>query len=216
MKTIEIKGELRKNLGTKEAKLLRKAGSIPCVIYGYESDNLHFSVKEKELKKIIYTADVYCVQINLGDKKVNTIVKDMQFHPVTDRPVHLDFLQLFDDRKVDVALPVIVEGNSVGVRNGGKLRLSKRKILLRGLPGDLPESITVDISPLRIGGAIRISDINIPGVTLVSDPGSVVVMVKAARGAVDEEEEEEGAEGAEASADAPASEEAKAEAPAES
>ncbi|MCI5058374.1 MAG: 50S ribosomal protein L25 [Flavobacteriales bacterium] len=209
MKTIELKGSLRKEVNSKGAKELRRNGQIPCVLVQPGGENVHFSIQELELRKIIYTSNVYRVTLDLDGSKYDAVATDYQFHPVTDKALHVDFLALADDRKVQVNLPVVLKGNSIGVRNGGKLALSMRKVGVIGLPKDFPDAIEIDITKLRIGHAVRIGDLSFAGLEYTVDPRNVVVMVKTARGAVDEDEEEEeeaegAAEGGEAKAEAPA------------
>ncbi|HIP33105.1 MAG TPA: 50S ribosomal protein L25, partial [Crocinitomicaceae bacterium] len=134
------------------------------------------------------------VEIDIEGKKVMAIIQDMQMHPVKDTPMHVDFLELNDKKPVKVSLPLLSAGSPIGVMNGGKLRQPYRKLRVIGLPGDLPESITLDVADLRIGQSLRVSDISIDGVEFLEPASAVVLGVKMARGAVDEDEEEETAE----------------------
>lgn len=204
MKTVSLSGSSRKNVGKKDAKALRKEGNVPGVIYGGGNDNINFFVKETELNKLVWTPEVYFININIDGKEYKTIIQELQFHPVTDRIVHLDLLGVTEDKPVTIALPVELHGISPGVRNGGKLRLNKRKIKLNGLPSAFPEKIMIDISKLRIGGAIRNAELEVGDLTVIGDPRDVVVAVKTSRNVVadEEEEEEEGAEEATESAEA--------------
>ncbi len=207
MKSVSLSGSIRKNVGKKDASHLRTEGRIPAVLYG-GAEQLHFHLSEIEMGKLVFSPNVYQYDLEIDGKPVKCVIQDIQFHPVTDRIVHIDFLELVDDKIVRIKLPVRLIGNSIGVRNGGKLRQNFRKLKVAGLPNALPESIEVNIEDLRIGQSIRVSDLNVEGVSFLDSQTQVVVGVKTARGAVDEDEEEgeEGEEG-EASAeggDAPA------------
>jgi large subunit ribosomal protein L25 len=214
MKTVSLSGSPRENVGKKDASLVRAEGKIPCVLYG-GNDQKHFSINYIEFNKFIYTPDVFIYELDLGGTKVKAIIRDIQFHPVTDATIHVDFLELVEGKPVRMELPLRLSGNSIGVRNGGRLLANFRRINIKGIPADLPEAVEVDISKLRIGQFIRVEDLSLPSATILHNPKAVVVGVKMARGAVDaddeEEEGEEGAEGeategAEASTEAPAEE----------
>jgi large subunit ribosomal protein L25 len=204
MKKVSLSGSVRTSVGTKDAKLLRKEDLIPCVMYGGEEQK-HFTVSRLALNKLIYTPEVYEISLDLDGTDHRTILKDIQFHPVSDRVIHADFMQLFEGKAVKVELPVLLEGTSIGVKNGGKLMQHFRKIKVQALPKDLPEMITVDITNLRIGFKIRMGDISsqFSKIEFLHPTQAVVVGIKTARGAVDENEESaEGAEAAEAATEA--------------
>ena len=197
MKQVSLSGSLRENVGKKDTKALRKAGSVPCVIYGGESQ-MHFSVKSVDLNKLIYTPDVYQIELDFDGKKVLAIAKEYQFHPVSDKVIHADFIELVATQEVKVNLPVRLSGNALGVRNGGRLMSVYRTLSLKGLPSAFPEAVEIDITELRIGEKIRISEVQIPGLTILAPANAVICGIKTARGAMDEDEEgEEGEEGAE-------------------
>ncbi len=203
MKKAQLSGSLRANVGKKDAKALRNAGQVPCVLYG-QGEQTHFSVRSVDLEKLIFSPDVYQVELDIDGTKKVAIIQDLDMHPVKDKPLHIDFLELSDDKPVKVQLPLRHSGSPIGVMNGGKLRQPYRKLRVVGLPGDLPEAVTVEIGDLRIGQSVRISDLNVEGVTFLEPANAVILAVKMARGAVaDEEEEEEG----EAAAEEGASEE---------
>jgi large subunit ribosomal protein L25 len=216
MKKVSLSGSPRENVGKKDAGLVRAEGKIPCVLYGGE-EQTHFSIDYIEFNKYIYTPDVYIYELEIEGKTVNAIIRDIQFHPVTDATIHVDFLELVEGKPVRMELPLKLTGNSIGVRNGGRLLANFRRINIKGIPAELPEAVEVDISKLRIGQFIRIKDLSLPSATILHNPNNVVVGVKMARGAVDEDEEEgeedeEGAEGAEGEGEgAEASAEAKTE-----
>lgn len=207
MKKAQLSGSARTNVGKKDAKALRNADRVPCVLYG-AGDQIHFSVRAIDMQKLIYSPDVYQIELDIeGGRKTNAIIKDKQMHPVTDNAMHVDFLELSDSVPVKVSLPLRTTGAAIGVMNGGKLRQPYRSLRVVGLPGDLPEAVTLDISKMRIGQSIRVSNIDIPGVTFMEPANAVVVSVKMARGAVaiaDEADEEEIEETAEAATEATA------------
>lgn len=197
MKTVSLSGSPRENVGKKDAKNLRSAGQVPCVVYGGK-EQAHFSVDLIELSKYVYTPDVFRFELDINGSKTEAILKDLQFDPVTDRIIHADFLEIVDGKPVKLEIPVHIIGNSIGVRNGGRLSVAYRRLMVLGLPKDFPDAIEMDITKLRIGESLRIKDINLPNVTFLHDSEAVVVGVRTARGAVDTgEEEEEGEEGEE-------------------
>ena len=202
MKSITIKGSERESVGKKSTKALRNAGMVPCVVYGGEKP-LHFSAPELAFRDLVYTAAAHTVEVDLGDGKVRAIMQDIQFHPVTDKILHIDFYQLFDDKEVTMNIPVRLEGNSPGVRNGGRLLFRKRKLAIKALPDKLPDFFDVDISKLKIGENIIVESLLNDDFTILHPDSTTVVQVKMARAAVavDEDEEEgEGEEGEEGTA----------------
>ena len=214
MKSITIKGSERESVGKKSSKALRNAGKVPCVVYGGDKP-LHFSADELSFKDLVYTPNAHTVVIELeGGSKVKAVMQDIQFHPVTDRILHVDFYQLFEDKPVTMSIPVRLLGNSPGVRNGGRLLFRKRKLVIRALPDNLPDFFNVDISKLKIGDLISVEGLKSEDFTILHPDSTVVVQVKTARTAViveDEDEEglEEGAEeGAEETSAAESTEEA--------
>ena len=199
MQAITIKGSERESVGKLSTKALRNAEKVPCVLYGGEKP-IHFSADEISFKGLVYTSNAHTVVIELeGHQPYEAVLQDIQFHPVTDRILHIDFFQLFEDKAVSMNIPVRLEGNSPGVRNGGRLLFRKRKLTVRALPANLPDGIMVDISKLRIGGTISVGDVKTEEYTFLHPDNTSVVQVKASRNAVDDEEddEEEGAEGTE-------------------
>jgi large subunit ribosomal protein L25 len=196
MKTAQLSGSLRVNVGKKDATALRNAGRVPCVLYG-TGEQTHFHVKLNDIEKIVLSPEVYQVHLDVEGKKARGIIRELQQHPVTDRIRHVDFLEITDTKPVTVALPVRLTGSSRGVLAGGRLMQVFRSLRSIGLIQDLPDAITLDISKLRIGHSIRVKAIDIPGVTFLDPANAVVVSVKMARGAVkgadadDDEEEEE-------------------------
>lgn len=182
MKTIEVKGELRDNLGKKGTKAIRKTGQVPGVIYG-GSEIVHFSFDEKEFRHVLFTPEVFFVQINVGGKQYKTIIKDMQFHPVSDGLVHVDFKQVFEDKKVEIGLPIEITGSSEGIRSGGKLKIRRRKLKVKGLPKDMPEKLVVDITPLNINDSLYVRDLSYNNLELIDPQGAHVVTITSSRAA---------------------------------
>ena len=210
MKSITIKGSERESVGKKATKALRNAGKVPCVVYGGDKP-LHFSADELAFRDLVYTPNAHTVAIELdGGASVRAVMQDIQFHPVTDAIIHIDFYQLFDDKMVTMDIPVRLEGNSPGVRNGGRLLFRKRKLAIKALPDKLPDFFDIDISKLKIGQNISVGSLLNDDFSILHPDTTVVVQVKTARTAVvldDEDEEgEEGAEGAEGAAEETAQE----------
>ena len=204
MKSITIDGSQRESVGKKATKALRNAGQVPCVLYGGDKP-VHFSAEELAFSKLIYTPNAHTVVIALENGETfNAVMQDIQFHPVTDRILHVDFYQLFEDKPVTMNIPVRLVGNSPGVRNGGRLLFRNRKLSIKALPSKLPDFFNVDISKLKIGMLIAVEELKNDDFTILHPDNQVVVQVKTARTAVlvDEDEEgEEGAEGVEAAAE---------------
>ncbi len=201
MKSITIKGSERESVGKKATKALRNAGKVPCVVYGGEKP-LHFSADELAFRDLVYTAAAHTVKVDLGEGKLRAIMQDIQFHPVTDRILHIDFYQLFDDKEVTMNIPVRLQGNAPGVRNGGRLLFRKRKLAIKALPDKLPDFFDVDISKLKIGDNITVESLLSDDFTILHPETLVVVQVKTQRAAivVEDDEEVEGEEGAAESA----------------
>src|SRR5512145_1653017 len=196
MKSIELKVSLRKSTGKKDAKILRRNNQVPCVIYGGK-ENIHFHAEDKAFKDIVYTQHVYVVDLNIEGKKHKAIMKEIQFHPVTDKLNHIDFVEVTEDKPIIVSLPVEITGNSVGIRAGGKLVQRKRYIKVKGLIKDLPDSLVIDISNLEIGQSVLAGDLKYPQVEILEMQRALVVGVISSRIA---KGMEEGAEGAAATA----------------
>lgn len=203
MKSVSISAEKRVDLGKKEAKALRAAGKVPCVVYGGENVQ-HFAATEIAFNNLVYTPNVYAVAIDIEGTTVNALIKEIQFHPVTDRILHVDFIELVPGKEVNTQIPVIITGSAIGVMNGGKLRKTLRKLSVRATPENLPDAITLDISSMRIGQKIYVRDVEANNFDILTSGNAVIVAVKMARGAVADEEEEEGAEAP--AAEAPAAE----------
>ena len=210
MKSITIDGSQRESVGKKATKALRNAGQVPCVLYGGDKP-VHFSAPELAFSKLVYTPNAHTVVINLENgETLNAVLQDIQFHPVTDRILHVDFYQLFEDKEIALDIPVQLVGNSRGVKNGGVLRKNNRKLRIKALPANLPDFIEIDITPLKIGDKVAVGDLPSGDYTFLHTDNTVVCQIKTARTAIiddEDEDEEEGAEtedGAETTTDAEA------------
>lgn len=201
MKSVSLSGSLRENVGKKDAKKSRKEGKIPCVIYGGESQ-IHFTLPELAVDKIIFTPEVFILNITIDGKEYQTILQDIQYHPVTDKVLHVDFLEITKGKEVVVGIPVKFNGVAPGIIKGGKLQVKYRKLRVKGLIDNMPEFIELDISKLDIGNSIKVRDLSLDNLQVVETSNAVVVQVKISRGITEEEEEEneEGEEGEEEAA----------------
>lgn len=185
MKTLEIKGAARSEFGKKSTNAVRRAGSVPCVIYG-GGDTVHFSVPAAEFKQLIYTPHSYIVNFDIDGKKEQAVMREVQFHPVTGNILHVDFYRVDEKKPVAIDLPVVLTGNSEGVKAGGKLILSKRKLRVSALVKDLPDTVEVDVTNLGLGKSIFVGDVHIPGLEILTPASTAVCavrMTRAARGA---------------------------------
>ena len=202
MKTLAISVKARPQVGKSSTRALRNQGNVPCVLYGGEKQ-VTFYAHENDFRKLVYTPDTFLVELDIEGSKTKAVMQDIQFHPVTDKILHIDFLEVFDNKPVTVSLPVILQGIALGVRNGGNLLFRRPKIITKGLISNLPDSISINVEDLAIGMFIYIKDISIDGCEFLAPPNSVVVGVKTARTAiletVDNEEDEESTEESETS-----------------
>lgn len=208
MKSITINGSKRESVGKKSTKALRNAGQVPCVLYGGEQP-LHFSAEELSFKHLVYTPDVHTVEIKLeGGDTFNAVLQDIQFHPVTDAILHIDFYQIFEDKEISMEIPVHTTGVARGVKNGGVLRFNLRRMRVKGLPGNLPDFIEADITSLKIGNKLYVTALASDDYKIMHPDNTVVCQVRTSRNVIaDTEDEEEGAEApAEAAADETAAE----------
>ena len=196
MKTLAINVKERQNVGKTNTRALRNQGNVPCVLYGGEKQ-VCFYAHENDFRNLVYTPDVFIVELEIEGEKYRTIMQDLQFHPVTDKLLHLDFLQIFDDKEVTMTIPVHLEGMSIGIRNGGVLSFRRRKIITRAIPGNLPDYIEINIEDLDIGQSIFIRDLRVDKYSFLAADNAVVVGVRTARELIIEEEEEEELEGEE-------------------
>tara|TARA_A100001011_G_scaffold395690_1_gene491468 strand:+ start:1889 stop:2575 length:687 start_codon:yes stop_codon:yes gene_type:complete len=198
MKSITIKGSKRESVGKVATKALRNAGRVPCVLYGGDRP-LHFSALELDFSKLVYTPNAHTVEIILGDdSKINAILQDIQFHPLTDKILHADFYQLFDDKEISMNIPVKLEGSAPGVIiSGGVLSRNKRKLRVKALPANLPDFLTVDISKLELGNKIYTESLQNDSFSILHPDNTVVCQVRTSRASIVEEEVSEELDGAE-------------------
>ncbi|HBF89156.1 MAG TPA: 50S ribosomal protein L25 [Bacteroidales bacterium] len=189
MKTLELKVKTRTEIGKKSTKQLRKQGNVPCELYGGK-DNLHFYAFENDFLPLVYTPNAYLVKLDIEGKEHHAVLKDLQFHPVSDKLLHIDFLQIFDDKPVTIAVPVKLNGFAKGVKDGGKLNLESKKLNIKALPKHLPDLIELNVDDLGLGKTIKVRDLKYDNFELVDFPNTVIASVKltrAAKGAVTEE-----------------------------
>ncbi|SHG90424.1 50S ribosomal protein L25/general stress protein Ctc [Winogradskyella jejuensis] len=191
MKSITINGSQRESVGKKSTKALRNAGQVPCVVYGGDKP-LHFSAPELAFSKLVYTPDAHTVVIALDNGETyNAVMQDIQFHPVTDKILHIDFYQIFENKEITMEIPVKTVGTSRGVLNGGNLRVPYRKLRVKAIPSKLPEFIEIDITPLKIGSKFYISQLKNDDYKLLHPDNVVVCQVRRSRLAVVDVEDED-------------------------
>jgi large subunit ribosomal protein L25 len=207
MKSVVVKGQKRETVGKKESKKLRAQEIVPAVLYGGE-DPIHFAVPFSELRQLVYTPNVYLIDLEIDGKAYKAMMQDIQWHAVEEQILHIDFLRIQEDKAIKIEVPVKITGFAKGIKSGGKLNTNLRRLKVKALAKDLPDNIEIDITPLGIGQSIKVADIDIPDVEFLDKKSNVVVSIvitRAAKSAADEElEEEEEVEGGE---EAPASEE---------
>lgn len=198
MKTASLSGSLRESVGKKDADALRANNQIPGVLYG-GAEQIHFSVSENQINKVVFNPDVFKIDLDIAGKKVECIIQDIQFHPVTDRVTHLDFLEILPGKPVKMDIPLRTTGQAVGVLNGGRLEVNYRRIPVRGIADALPESLSVDISDLDIGDNARVRDLTVDGLEILLSESALLVACKRTRAAMSAESdlEGEGCEGGE-------------------
>ena len=184
MKSLTIKGSKRESVGKSATKALRNAGRVPCVLYG-GGDPMHFSADEREFKKLVYTPETHTVVIELEDGSTHeAILQDLQFHPVTDKILHVDFFRLFPDKEVTLTVPVKTTGVAPGVIKGGSLNLTMKKLKIKAIPANLPDAVIVDISKLDIGDKVYVSELRNDQYKLMHPDNVVAVQVKMSRAAM--------------------------------
>ncbi|MDC0643261.1 50S ribosomal protein L25/general stress protein Ctc [Flavobacteriaceae bacterium] len=186
MKSITINGSKRESVGKKATKALRNAEMVPCVLYG-EKEPLHFAAKELDFSKLIYTPNAHTVVIKTEDGTFDAVLQDIQFHPVTDKILHIDFYQLNEGKEISINIPVVVEGAAPGVLNsGGTLILNKRKLRVRALPKNLPDVIVADISKLELGNKLYTAELASDDYSFLHPDNTVVCQVKTSRASIKE------------------------------
>lgn len=198
MNTVTLETKERKNKGTKEAKIERNAGQIPCVLYGGK-ENAHFTINSIEFDKLVNTPEVNFIELKQAKKTFKAVIKAVQFHPVTDNVLHVDFQEMIDNKPVTMRIPVRLSGSAIGEMNGGKLLQKLRRMAVESMPDALPAEIVVDVTNMGIGDAIKVGDIEAgKGLTFLEPDNAVVCLVKVLRGIVEEvvedTEDEEGDE----------------------
>jgi large subunit ribosomal protein L25 len=198
MKSVSISGSLRGNVGKKDAKKWRVEGKVPCVLYGGK-EQIHFVTEETSFGPILFSPNSYIVKVNIDGVEHDTVLQDVQYHPISDKILHVDFLQLTPGKPVIISIPVKLEGVSAGVLKGGKIDKKLRKLKVKAMQENLPDELVVHIDDLDIGGVIKVSEMSLKNVEFLDSPSSVIVMVKSTRVAV-----EPTAEGTVAPAVAPA------------
>jgi len=183
MKTFDIKGTERKDVGKKATKELRKNELVPCVLYG-NGENIHFSVEKKAFQYLIYTPNVYIVNIDIDGKSQKAIMQDVQFHAVSDEIEHVDFLAITDDKLVNIVIPVKLNGLAEGVKQGGKLMLKLRKLRVRGIAANFPDTLDIDVSKLNLGKSIKVGELAFDNLELLDPKNAVVTTVRLTRSAM--------------------------------
>lgn len=197
MKSITIQGEKRESVGKNSAKALRNAEKVPCVVYG-EREVLHFSTDEKSFKNLVYTPEAHTVTLEVEGEKIEAILQDVQFHPVSDRIIHADFYELNPKKLVTMEVPVIITGRSKGVVRGGSLRVNLRKLKVKSLPANLPDEIVVDVTDLDVGEKFEVSKVVSEKFQILKPSNTVIAAVRTSRNV----KGEEGGESPEAAAPA--------------
>lgn len=193
MKSITIKGSKRESVGKSATKALRNAGMVPCVVYGGEKP-MHFSAPELAFKNLVYTPNVYTASIEVDGQTIPAILQDIQFHPVTDKILHIDFYQLFEDKEITMNIPVRLIGKSKGVAVGGALRHNVRKMKIKALPANLPDFVEADITELEIGNKLYVTALKNDKYTILHPDNTVVAQVRMSRNASKASTEEAEAE----------------------
>ncbi|KHJ37814.1 50S ribosomal protein L25 [Pedobacter glucosidilyticus] len=188
MKSIAISGSPRENVGKRDAKELRYSGKVPAVLYGGK-EQVHFAVEAPSLRDLVYTPEVNFAELEIAGKKIKAVLKEIQFHPLTEQILHVDFLQLFDDKKVTMEIPVKLTGTSPGVKMGGKLVQKLRKLKVNALPKDMPQYVEVSLEPLEVGKSTRVRDLNPEGYTITNVGEDTIVSVIMSRALKQAEQE---------------------------
>ncbi len=190
MKTIQVKGTARTATGKKATREIRKSGAVPCNLYGEaKGENglpvaLSFSATQDELRKLVYSPDIYWVQLNIDGKECKAIMKELQFHPVSDQLLHVDFYEITDEKPIIMEVPIKLNGLAEGVKAGGKLAASVRKLKVRAPYTAIPEKLNIDVTSLGLGKTIKVAELSFEGLELVTSPSVVVCQVKMTRSAM--------------------------------
>lgn len=201
MKSIAISGSVRQNVGKRDTKQLRYEGRVPAVLYG-KDEQVHLSVSAADLRPVLYTPEVLFIDLDIEGKKTKAIVQEAQFHPLKEQVLHIDFLELSDDKQIKMDIPIKLTGTSPGVRMGGVLVQKLRKLKVKALPGDIPQEIEVAIDKLKISDSVRVEEIDIENGKILNNADDTIVSVLSSRAfepLEEEDEETEGEEGTEES-----------------
>lgn len=202
MKSVSVKGTKRESLGKKQAKRIREQGDVPAVLYGNE-ELMHISVPFSELRKMIYTPNVYLIDLEIDGEVHKAIIQDMQWHPVEEQVLHIDFLKVEDDKPVKISLPIVLTGRAKGIKAGGKLKQNMRKLKVKALAEHLPDTIEIDITKLGIGDGYKVEELERANLEFLDNKSNLIVGIISQRAALagmllpEDEEDEEGEEGAE-------------------
>lgn len=192
MKSLTINGSKRESVGKKATKALRNAGQVPCVLYGGDAKPMHFAADEIAFNNLVYTPDVHTVNIDFEDgEKFSAILQDIQFHPVTDAILHVDFYQIGDKKPITMEIPIHTEGIPKGVKNGGVLRYNLRRLRVRGLPQELPDYISAEVTKLKIGQKLYVTAVEDDSYEIQHPENTVICQVITSRNIVELEEEDE-------------------------
>ena len=184
MRVFELNGTPRTELGKKACKTMRKENLIPCVIYGGK-ENINFTVTQSAIRKLIYTPEIFEVKLTIGKETMKAILKEVQYHSVSDNILHVDFIEVDDKKPILFRVPIKTEGLAVGVRAGGKISLEMRKLKIKALCKDIPSSLTINVENLEIGKSIKAGDLSFPNIQIMDNKESLVVCVKSTRAAKD-------------------------------
>ena len=180
MKSFELKGVKRESTGKKAAKAYRKESLVPCVLYGGD-EVVHFTVTKDGIRKLIYTPEVFTVNLSIEGKQYVAILKEMQYHPVSDELLHTDFLQIFEDKPVVMEIPTVLDGLAQGVKDGGKLAMGIRKLKVKGLYKNFPDKLVINIENLGLGKTIQVGNLNFNNLEILNAKDTVVAAVKVTR-----------------------------------
>ena len=181
MKSFDLKGTSRTEVGKKSTNELRKNNGIPCILYGIEKEAKAFAVTADAVRKLVYTPDIHVVNLTIDGVECKAVLKDIQFHPVKDTILHLDFLQIVEDKAIVMEVPTVLTGLAAGVKLGGKLQQAIRKIKVKAVYANIPEKLTVDVTELALGKSIKVGELSFEGIELVTPAQTVVCSVAATR-----------------------------------
>lgn len=189
MKSIDIKGTARTATGKKASREIRKAGSIPCNLYGEQKGEnglpvaQNFTVTEAEVRNLVYSPDIFCVNLSIDGKECKAVMKEIQFHPVTDKILHIDFYEINETKPIIMTVPIKLNGLAEGVKAGGKLAASVRGLKVRAAYTAIPEKLDIDVTHLQLGKTIKVAELSYEGLEIVTSPSVVVCQVKMTRSA---------------------------------